>query len=125
MIDIGTKNIISTTIHLIPGSSISISCDDYFVKTGEQKLPYTNRVVELLRGYALDNPNVGDLIISSSQDAEVIYTHRKPEKNIIWFFALTGEVGKVDVISVEIHDHSSIVQGGPAYGTYFTDDDLE
>ena len=30
----------------------------------------------------------------------------------------------VKVISVPIHDHTTIVHGGPAYGTYF-DDDIE
>jgi hypothetical protein len=29
----------------------------------------------------------------------------------------------IDIIAVPIHDHSSIVAGGPAYGTYFTDDE--
>jgi hypothetical protein len=43
--------------------------------------------------------------------------------NKVYFLSRTGEKGVVDIISVPIHDHSSVVTGGPAYGTYFTDDE--
>lgn len=77
---------------------------------------------ELTRGYAMENTEVGDLVEAPDEEgAVVIYTHRKAAKNSIWFFALTGEKALVNVITVPIHDHSSIVQGGPAYGTYYDD----
>jgi len=90
-------------------------------------------------GYFSDMTNVGSIIngfvvederngvITQATDepgAVVIYTHKRVASNAIWFFAITGERGLINVISVPIHDHSTIVHGGPAYGSYF-DDDIE
>jgi len=79
--------------------------------------------VELINGFGTKYPEVGK--VSQIEDAEpgtvVLYKHEKAELNTIWFFALTGEIGVVEIIAVPIHDHSTIVQGGPAYGTYFSE----
>ena len=61
-------------------------------------------------------------LASDERGTVVIYTHKRVASNAIWFFAISGERGLVNVISVPIHDHSTIVHGGPAYGTYFDDD---
>jgi hypothetical protein len=58
-----------------------------------------------------------------TDEPAVIYTHTRYGQNRITFIAKTGEEGYVDVIAVPIHAHDSIVTGGPAYGTYFTDDE--
>jgi len=79
--------------------------------------------VELINGFGTKYPEVGK--VSQIEDAEpgtvVLYKHEKAELNTIWFFALTGEIGVVEVVAVPIHDHSTVVQGGPAYGTYFSE----
>ena len=79
--------------------------------------------VELINGFGTKYPEVGK--VSQIEDAEpgtvVLYKHEKAELNTIWFFALTGEIGVLDIIAVPIHDHSTVVQGGPAYGTYFSE----
>jgi hypothetical protein len=54
---------------------------------------------------------------------EIVYTHKKSAKQFILFYADTPEMGMVSVVPMPIHDHSSVVQGGPAYGTYFSDDE--
>jgi hypothetical protein len=130
-----TKNATySTAVYLLPGMSIKIEVP---VEPGRPSgffaMPTTrinailskffgtiNSAGSPIRGFVVEDKTVGELVI---KDNGVIYTHKKAQKNTIWFFALSGETGTVDVISVPIHDHGSIVQGGPAYGTYFSDDE--
>ena len=82
---------------------------------------------ELLNGFGIKFPEVGELSKIKDDDDEdsvgtkVLYKHLKSERNTIWFFALTGEIGVIEIVSVPIHDHSSIVSGGPAYGTYYSE----
>jgi hypothetical protein len=130
-----TKNATySTAVYLLPGMSIKIEVP---VEPGRPSgffamptakistiLPKffgsINSAGPPIKGFVVEDKTVGDLVF---KDNGVIYTHKKAQKNTIWFFALSGETGTVDVISVPIHDHGSIVQGGPAYGTYFSDDE--
>jgi len=79
--------------------------------------------VELINGFGTKYPEVGkvSLIEDEEPGAIVLYKHEKSQLNTIWFFALTGEIGVLDIIAVPIHDHSTVVQGGPAYGTYFSE----
>jgi len=84
---------------------------------------YKGKVFQLLSGFAVDDDAVGSLR-SASGDVAAVYKHTRPEKNFIYFFALTGEMAVVSIVAVPIHDHSSIIQGGPAYATYFNDDEL-
>lgn len=76
---------------------------------------------DIVNGFIVEDPEIGT-IESVSNEVAVIYTHKKPLENRIWFFADTGEMAVCVVAAVPIHDHSSVVQGGPAYGTYFSDD---
>lgn len=76
----------------------------------------------LVNGFIVDREDVGTIEAVPNEPA-IRYTHKKFAENYITFYARTGEVGKVFINSVPIHDHSSIVTGGPAYGTYFADDD--
>lgn len=122
-------------VYLLPGQKVKIKApvnpsnsEGYFVR--EENLPtsftehYPNMSPVLERGFTVENSTVGDIDPTDEQEAAVIYHHKVPYPNAIWFFARTGERGLVKVISVPIHDHSTIVHGGPAYGTYF-DDDIE
>jgi len=122
---INLETIDTVSLYAIPGMSFELSVDGYFVKQGNAILPDTGQTKALERGFVVSDTAVGTIDPSDDNDAKVIYTHKRPETNTIWFFALTGEIGRVMVIAVPIHDHSSIVQGGPAYGTYFSDDNVE
>jgi hypothetical protein len=77
----------------------------------------------MVRGFVAEDSRVGKLQADPTDPAAIVYTHKRAQKNAIWFFARSGERGVMNIVSVPIHDHSSIVQGGPAYGTYFSDDE--
>jgi hypothetical protein len=115
----------ATAIYLLPGMQTKLTAPAFFIGHGERKRLLVNGTygtVSLINGFVVDNPDVGTIEPVEGEPA-VIYTHKKFAQNKIIFYALTGEQGEVDVIAVPIHDHSSIVTGGPAYGTYFTDDE--
>lgn len=115
----------STSIYLLPGMSAKLKAlGGYFVALGTKKIVVDGGTQELslVNGFGVQYEDVGTLEPISNEPA-VRYTHKKFGLNKIYFFARTGEISIVDVIAVPIHDHSSIVTGGPAYGTYFTDDE--
>jgi hypothetical protein len=116
----------STAVYLIPGMSAKfLAIDAYISPKDSAKFPDANgRLVDLplVQGFAVLYADVGAIEEVPNEPA-VKYTHKKFSMNKIYFLSRTGERGIVDVISVPIHDHSSIVTGGPAYGTYFTDDE--
>jgi len=128
-------SITGVAVYLMPGMSVklksSLTNRNNFGYFAAEEIPrgyfsdMTN-VSTITRGFVVEDERNG--IISEATDEEgtvVIYTHKRIAANTIWFFGVGSKVrGLVNVISVPIHDHSSIVMGGPAYGTYF-DDDVE
>ena len=74
----------------------------------------------LVNGWCMENEDVGT-ITALSNKVGIIYKHEYPMVQYLYFFAATGENGVVSVVPAPIHDHSSIMQGGPAFGTYFRD----
>ena len=129
-----SESINGTAVYLTPGMQIKLKApvngpnnQGFFVRTEEIPEGFWKnqpKVGEITRGFVLENTDVGELKETDESEAAVTYYHKQPYPNAIWFFARTGERGLVRVISVPIHDHSTIVHGGPAYGTYF-DDDIE
>jgi hypothetical protein len=67
-----------------------------------------------------DSNNVNESLDSRSH---VIYLHEKSGEQVIEF--ITTELGTfsfyVVIKGITVHDHASIVMGGPAYATYFTE----
>lgn len=115
----------ATSVYLLPGMSVKIKANHFFIKdTIVRHQRQDGSLVDImsLNGFVVDNPIVGD-ITEVSKEPAVIYKHMRFEFNGITFYALTGEKGRVNIMSVPIHDHSSIVAGGPAYGTFFSDDE--
>ncbi len=116
----------STAIYLIPGMSAKITAlASYISPKTSAKFPDDNgQFIDLpiVQGFAVLHGDVGTIEAVADEPA-VKYVHKKFSMNKIYFLSRTGELGLVDIISVPIHDHSSIVTGGPAYGTYFTDDE--
>jgi len=112
-------------IYLLPGMTATITAVKAFAEMGEvnhtkldgkiEKLPTTN-------GFIVGDSTIGD-IEPVEGSASVKYTHKKYAANTITFYARNSSIGRVDIISVPIHDHASIVTGGPAFGTYFSDDE--
>jgi hypothetical protein len=125
----------TTSIYLIPGMSAKLQATYDpaggkfdFARMGPFRVN-ADKTVDLseTNGFYVEFPDVGDITAVKDEPA-VIYKHKRPEPNSIWFIPHAGagtRRGVINIVSVPIHDHSSIVQGGPAYGTYFSDDDVE
>lgn len=117
----------SASVYLLPGMSVKIKAMGFFIKHGSVQHAHRDGTVsarDLEQGFVVDDEIVGTIEAVANEPA-VIYKHKKAYENIITFYALTGEKGYVYVISVPIHDHSTIVQGGPAHGSYFSDSEEE
>lgn len=113
----------TTSVYLLPGMSVRISTNYFFPHSGPVDHQFVNggtESVALMNGYVVDDTSVGE--IKGDGTTGVVYKHKAFEYNVITFYALTGERGRVSIMSVPVHDHSSILSGGPAYGTYFSDD---
>lgn len=129
------NSVTGTSIYLTPGMQIKLeipingrNSQGFFCRRQEEEPLPANyfedapNASEIVRGFVVEDEIVGGIVESSDDEAAVVYTHNQPYGNSIWFFARTGERGLVKVISVPTHDHSTIIHGGPAYGTYFDDD---
>jgi hypothetical protein len=117
----------TTSVYLLPGMSVKLKATHFFIKDTEVKHRYkdgSSKTITPINGFVVDSDKVGEIEAVSGEPA-VIYKHKKAESNTITFYALTGERGRVDVTSVPIHDHSTIVGGGPAHGSYFSDAEEE
>jgi len=115
----------SVAVYLLPGMWAKFTAPGFFVGTTPRKKLQADGEYKdepLLNGFSVENPDIGTLEEGDSPNS-VIYTHKKFAHNTVMFYARTGEIGEVDIVAVPVHDHSSIVTGGPAYGTYFTDDE--
>lgn len=120
-----------TSIYLLTGMKamirIPVNVDDNraMYPTSRTTYRYNGAEYTLTNGFFVVNSTVGviERILTEDEGFGVLYWHKKPESNIIMYITEDPRVqGMCNVISVPIHDHSSIVQGGPAYGTYFSDD---
>jgi hypothetical protein len=114
-----------SSVYLLPGMTAKLKVTGYYIASGQRKVQTFNGTYELrdlVNGYAVVDSETGELEAVPDEPA-VLYKHKKYGLNKVYFFARTGEISIVDIIAVPIHDHSSVVTGGPAYGTYFTDDE--
>lgn len=119
-------------VYLIPGMTVKIALvvetevgskgAGAFITQNTSK-NYQGKTYNLTNGFAIHDDTVGSLESVESEPA-VLYTHHKPEKNTIYFWSFEGNMESISIIGVPIHDHSSIVQGGPAFGSFFTDDEV-
>jgi len=76
----------------------------------------------LIHGFAVEDPDVGIIeAATNSLDPKIFYRQLQTKENRIYFYTDTGEIQIVSVLSIPIHDHSSISQGGPAFCTYASD----
>ena len=119
------------SMYILPGMTKKFKAHEYFaqldpvnhrsVLTGE----YSEQTP--VNGFIVDDDQVGS-ILPVEGEAAVYYTQKRYAPNAITFYGrrntgTIGPMGRILIVSVPIHDHSSIVTGGPAYGTYFTDDE--
>ena len=92
----------------------------YAPRTGEVTLS-NGKTRDLQMGFCLENDEVGIIAKAHEDKVAIDYKHKYPLENTIFFYSLTGQIGRILVANVPVHDHASIPTGGPAYGTYFSD----
>jgi len=116
------------TIYAFPGQMFKLTGIYSWPEQEPQSKP-TNKggpdayeTVTLTNGFYVEDEDIGS-IEGVPDEPSIKYTQKKFGPNKIYYFARTGERAMINVASVPIHDHSSVVAGGPAYGTYFTDDE--
>ena len=76
-----------------------------------------------VRGFFSEDELVGTIEESKDNTLKVKYTHLQSRENRIYFVSASDEVFVISIISIPVHTHESIEQGGPAYGTYMADID--
>ncbi|MHA1409735.1 MAG: hypothetical protein ACTSQY_05435 [Candidatus Odinarchaeia archaeon] len=76
-------------------------------------------------GFRILKTDLGEFVEDSgdTEKSWVVYHHKKSGKQTIEF--ISDELGLfkfyVVIQGITVHDHASIVMGGPAYATYFTE----
>ena len=122
------------SLYLVPGmrAELRIPINSYnnnaMFPTQNKTYEANNKAYTLKKGfYEESDGTIGELLdLTDTSKFGVIYWHKKPEKNAVWYITAHPKIKILwNIISVPIHDHSSIVQGGPAYGTYFSDDIID
>ena len=109
----GTQVTISIEVSLVEGKGS-------FFKTGKVNIKGEEKT--LINGFVVEFDSIGLLITSGEKgNHSVIYQHKKSKENRIYYYADDGDILVVNIVSIPIHNHSSIVQGGPAFGTYHSD----
>lgn len=77
----------------------------------------TTVVYEAGDTWTVSDSDVGT--ITDRQDGTAVYTQKGLGENLITFTdTSTGQTGTATVVGVPLHDHSSLGQGGPAFGVY-------
>lgn len=119
----------AATLSMPAGTYVDISVP-VFPKEGQGSFPKkANELVYIhgvpykhILGFVSENPLVGTISEAPERDSlKVRYTHLQSRENRIYFFTANNEVHIISLISIPIHTHESIEQGGPAYGTYVAD----
>ncbi len=119
----------STTISITQGMYLNITVPvDSEIGQGEfaretvDKVRLNNEDRNHKMGFVSEFEKIGTVEeITDVSTITVKYTHLQSAPNRIFFFTPNDEVHIISIISMPIHDHSSIYQGGPAYGSYAYD----
>jgi hypothetical protein len=74
-------------------------------------------------GFVSKFPKVGTIEPSSTSAGDITVKYKQIENgtNTIYFFSDTGESQMINIVNIPVHNHASVTQGGPAFGTYFAD----
>lgn len=116
------------TLQIAAGMAIDIEIpvDDegkgFFPNAGPIKFEGSDK--SLINGFFVENIKVGTIKDAGGDELSITYTHIESTENKIHFYASTNERCVIMIVNTPIHDHSSMVQGGPAFGTYFSEDNV-
>ena len=84
--------------------------------------------VDMLNGFIVENSDAGTISPLESSDTAcngVYYTQKTHASNKVIYFGSLMEEFTFNMVHIPVHDHSSLVQGGPAFGTYFSESDIQ
>jgi hypothetical protein len=122
------NNIAGASLSLMPNMTADLEVKGLYARTEPYEIRDENGNVvpkTLKRGFYVEDEDAGIIeeIEGTEGRAIVRYRQLKARENTVWFvslFEVDGEPikGAFRSIYVPVHDHSSIVAGGPAYGTY-------
>lgn len=99
---------------------------DLYTLTGfhprTQPITINNVSYTLKAGFRLDKEEegIGKLEDVYKNELAIDFTPYQYTDYSIFFYAITGEVVRFGAAPVQVHDHASIMTGGPAYGTFYS-----
>lgn len=118
----------AATISIPAGHYVDISVPVFpkerqgsFPKKAEDKVNIHGVERNHIYGFVSEDELVGTITKLDEAVLKVRYTHLQSRENRIHFFTANNEQHIISIISIPIHTHGSIEQGGPAYGTYIAD----
>lgn len=74
-----------------------------------------------INGFWLESEVVGEILEPIADKVGMVYRHKLPQENVIWFESFLGHKVRYSIGNIPVHDHASIVTGGPAYATYYSE----
>ena len=99
------------------GSTIQIRPSSIAVSVGGKVRFITDATYEAGDSWTVSDTRVGT--ITDRSDGSAIYTQIGLGENVIRFNDVSqGAVGTATAVGIPIHDHSSLGNGGPAFGVY-------
>lgn len=117
-----------STLNMSAGTYVEISTPTN-LETGQGQFPLAAGTTIKINGqerthifgFVSEIETVGTIEDIPGEDVKIRYTHLKNESNRIYFYTANNEKYSIVIIAMPLHDHSSIPQGGPAFGTYYYD----
>lgn len=112
-----SNNVTSSSIALLPGMVATLEVKNTFAHSGPMLHNDVSRT--LINGFLSEDETIGTVSpVSGIEGTIVEYKHLKSLSNKVWFYGRCGEIGLFTVVYVPIHDHATLVTGGPAFATY-------
>ena len=123
---------LASTLNMSAGTFVEISIptnlkrgQGFFSLDKDTLVDMNGEMVPHTWGFVSENETGGVIEDIPGEEIKVRYTHLKNESNRIYFYTASNEKYSIAIIAMPIHDHSSISQGGPAFGTYYYDKVVE
>lgn len=101
-----TIDIKPKSVALSPGISVLYTVQNVTYETGDT--------------WTVSDPDIGTIV--NRNDGTAVYTQRALGENTVTFSkggsTAAADTGRATAVGIPIHDHSSLGQGGPAFGVY-------
>lgn len=118
------NSVTGTSLALLPGMIVTLEVENTFANQGP--ILHDGEQRTLIRGFFSENEEIGTIMEAEGEAGAIVkYKHLKSLSNRVWFYGRCGEVGMFSVVYVPIHDHASLVTGGPAFATYASEPTIQ